>query len=250
MVPCLPDLADRFRDRFGIERIVTSYGTSETGMVAAVSSIARRRRSSGPVAGDLYEVQVVDERRRAAAGRARPARSSCARSYPWTSPMGTSACPSVRSRRFATSGCTPATSGRFDEEGNLCFVDRLADRIRRRGENVASADVEHVLWARIPSLEAAVVAVTADEEGGEDEIKACVVLAADGNLDAAAFWEWCEERLPYFAIPRYLQVFDELPKTPDREGHETGAAQEAARRRHIRPGPDRPGREGVERSSR
>ena len=62
--------------------------------------------------------------------------------------------------------------------------------------------------------EAAVVAV-APTRGGEDEIKACVVLAANvSELDVAGFWAWCDERLPYFAVPRYLQVLDALPKTP------------------------------------
>ena len=49
------------------------------------------------------------------------------------------------------------------------------------------------------------------EEGGEDEIKACVV---GGSLDAEALWAWCDERLPSFAVPRYLQRLDALPKTP------------------------------------
>ena len=96
------------------------------------------------------------------------------------------------------------------------FVDRLADRIRRRGENVASADVEHVLGTHPDAVvEAAVVAVKADEEGGEDEIKACLVLA-DGRRARrpSAFWAWCDERLPYFAVPRYVELYDALPKTP------------------------------------
>ena len=79
--------------------------------------------------------------------------------------------------------------------------------------------------------EAAVVAVKADEEGGEDEIKACLVLTANATLDADAFWEWCDERLPYFAVPRYLEVYDALPKTPT----EKVIKQEL---REVRPGTD------------
>jgi crotonobetaine/carnitine-CoA ligase len=40
------------------------------------------------------------------------------------------------------------------------------------------------------------------------------VLAGGAELDAGAFWEWCERRLPYFAVPRYLEVLAQLPKTP------------------------------------
>ncbi len=61
MVPCLPDLSRRFRDRFGIERIVTSYGTSEIGMVARRVVDRSENVSSGKVGEEFYEVQIVDE---------------------------------------------------------------------------------------------------------------------------------------------------------------------------------------------
>ena len=58
---------------------------------------------------------------------------------------GTSGCPSARSRRSGTSGSTRGDAARLDADGNLWFVDRIKDRIRRRGENIASVDVENVL---------------------------------------------------------------------------------------------------------
>ena len=54
----------------------------------------------------------------------------------------------------------------------------------------------------------------ADEEGGEDEIKAVVVAEPGAALDAESVWAWCDERLPYFAVPRYVEILPELPKTP------------------------------------
>ena len=134
--------------------------------------------------------------------------------YPWIVTHGYFGMPERTIEAFRNLWLHTGDAGRFDEEGNLCFVDRLADRMRRRGENVASADVEHVLGTHAVVAEAAVVAVKADEEGGEDEIKACLVLTPDGKLDVEAFWEWCDERLPYFAVPRYLEVYEALPKTP------------------------------------
>ena len=62
--------------------------------------------------------------------------------------------------------------------------------------------------------DAAVIAVPAEEEGGEDEIKAVVVAAPGAALDAAMVWAWCDEMLPYFAVPRYVEILPELPKTP------------------------------------
>jgi crotonobetaine/carnitine-CoA ligase len=213
MVPCTPDLSRRFRDRFGIERIVTSYGTTETGMVARRVVDRSENVSSGKVGEEFYDVQIVDgEEEPVAAGEV--GEIVVRTRLPWTVTHGYFGAPEKTLEAFRNLWFHTGDAGRFDEEGNLCFVDRLADRIRRRGENVASADVEHVLSLHSVVAEAAVVAVSADEEGGEDEIKACLVLVEGAELDAAEFWEWCDRRLPYFAVPRYLELLAALPKTP------------------------------------
>ena len=62
--------------------------------------------------------------------------------------------------------------------------------------------------------ETAVFAVPADQVGGEDEIKACVVLADGATVGARDLWDYGKERMPNFAVPRYLEFVDELPKTP------------------------------------
>jgi len=213
MVPCLPDLSRRFRDRFGIERIVTSYGTSEIGMVTRRVVDRSDNVSSGPVRERFYEVQIVDDDDEPLP-MGEVGEIVVRTKHPWIVTHGYFGMPDRTVEAFRNLWLHTGDAGRFDDEGNLCFVDRLADRMRRRGENVASADVEHVLATHEVVAEAAVVAVKADEEGGEDEIKACLVLAPGASLDAEAFWEWCDDRLPYFAVPRYLEVYDALPKTP------------------------------------
>lgn len=213
MVPCLPELSRRFRDRFGVQRIVTSYGTTEVGMVARRVVDRSDEISSGPIDTDYYDVQIVD-------GDDEPLPDGevgeivVRTVLPWTVAHGYFGMPERTVEAYRNLWFHTGDAGRFDERGNLVFVDRLADRIRRRGENVASADVEHVLGTHDAVMEAAVVAVDADEEGGEDEIKACLVLAAGASIDYESFWAWCDERLPYFAVPRYLELYEALPKTP------------------------------------
>ena len=213
MVPCLPDLSRRFRDRFGVERIVTSYGTTESGMVARRVVDRSDDVSSGRWDTDFYDVRIVDETDeplpQGAIGEitVRPM-------LPWTVTTGYFGMPERTIEAFRNQWFHTGDIGRIDDNGNLVFVDRLADRIRRRGENVASADVEQVLGTHAAVAEAAVVAVKADEEGGEDEIKACLVLSQGATLDYDSFWAWCDERLPYFAVPRYIELYEALPKTP------------------------------------
>ena len=214
-MPYTVEAAQAFARRFGVERVVTSYGSTELGMLARRGSAADGPEgSAGSVDGELYEVRVADE-----AGDPVPAGAV---GELLVRPAGAL----DRHRRLrrhgrgddrapgATSGSTPATPVRIDEHGSLWFVDRLAERIRRRGENVASADVERVLLEHPAVADAAVVAVPAEELGGEDEIKAVLVAADGAAADVEAVWSWCDERLPYFAVPRYVEFVAALPKTP------------------------------------
>ena len=62
--------------------------------------------------------------------------------------------------------------------------------------------------------EAAAVGVKSEIRGGEDEIKACVVLKSGQTLAPADLLDFCGEGMPYFAVPRYVEYVDALPKTP------------------------------------
>jgi crotonobetaine/carnitine-CoA ligase len=105
--------------------------------------------------------------------------------------------------------------GRMDEDGYVYFLDRVKDYIRRRGENVSSMEVERTVSAYPAVLEAAAVGVKASEgASAEDEILVCLVLREGESLDPAALVAWLEEWMPYFAVPRYLRVMSDLPKTP------------------------------------
>jgi crotonobetaine/carnitine-CoA ligase len=99
-----------------------------------------------------------------------------------------------------------------DEEGYFYFVDRKKDALRRRGENISSFEVEKIINSHPQVLESAVFAVPS--ELGEDEVKAHVVLKPGENLPAAALISYCNDRMAYFAIPRYLEFVEALPKTP------------------------------------
>ena len=99
--------------------------------------------------------------------------------------------------------------GRFDDEGRLTFVDRKKDALRRRGENISSFEVEQAVL-RHPSVAAAAV-VAVPSELGEDDVKVCVVAMPDVALSYEDLLDFCVERLPYFAVPRYVEVFDEFP---------------------------------------
>jgi crotonobetaine/carnitine-CoA ligase len=92
------------------------------------------------------------------------------------------------------------------------FVSRKKEVIRRRGENLAPAEVEDALVAHPAIVEAAVIAVPA--ELGEDDVKAFVVLDAGATLDPDTVPAFLAARLAAFKVPRYVEVVPELPHTP------------------------------------
>ncbi len=100
--------------------------------------------------------------------------------------------------------------GSLDDEKNLTYVDRVKDSLRRRGENVSSVEVEATVMRHPGVLEAAAVGIPS--ELGEDDILVVVALAPGASLDYVELLDFCSERMPYFCVPRYLEVLDEIPK--------------------------------------
>lgn len=98
-----------------------------------------------------------------------------------------------------------------DADGYFRFLDRMKDAIRRRGENISSYEVEQVLLAHPSVAVAAVYAVRS--ELAEDEVMAALVYKPGCTLAPEALLDFCQPRMPYFAVPRYLRVLDDLPRT-------------------------------------
>lgn len=98
-----------------------------------------------------------------------------------------------------------------DADGYYRFLDRTKDAIRRRGENISSYEVEQVLLAHPAVASVAVYAVRS--ELAEDEVMAALVYKAGQAIAPEALLDFCQPRMPYFAVPRYLRVLDDLPRT-------------------------------------
>ena len=103
--------------------------------------------------------------------------------------------------------------GRLDDDGFLYFVDRKQDYLRRRGENISSFEMERTLIGHEAIADVAVHAVASEQ--GEDDVKVTAVLVGDGPVvTEEALCRWCAERVPYFAIPRYIEFRSDLPRNP------------------------------------
>jgi crotonobetaine/carnitine-CoA ligase len=94
----------------------------------------------------------------------------------------------------------------------LFFVDRKKDYLRSRGENISSFEVERAFMRLEAISEVAAHAISAGI--AEDCLKVTAVLREGASLTEEDLCRWAIDHLPYFAVPRYIEFVDELPKTP------------------------------------
>ncbi|OKO82706.1 AMP-binding protein [Bradyrhizobium sp. NAS96.2] len=102
--------------------------------------------------------------------------------------------------------------GHLDDDGFLYLTDRKKDMIISGGENIASSEVERVIY-EIPGVREVAVIGLPDARWGEKPV-AIVVLADDAKLDLPNLTEFCRTRLAGFKVPRQLIVRDSLPRNP------------------------------------
>ncbi|MEV0388103.1 AMP-binding protein [Nonomuraea sp. NPDC050643] len=205
--PAPAGLSRRFADRFGVV-LLEAYACTELGDVAVSTAEVRRPGSAGRPVPE-YEVAIRGEDgRRLPAGEVgqitvRPA----AESMIFSGYAGDDAATAdvLRDGWFTT-----GDRGRLDEDGFLYFAGRRADVIRRRGENIASWEVEQVVAAMPGVLEVAAVGVAS--ELTEEEVLVAVTAAPGATVRASEVHAWCAGRLPRHAVPRYVRVLDDLPR--------------------------------------
>jgi crotonobetaine/carnitine-CoA ligase len=209
----LPEAQHRaFEERFGA-RVVVGYGMSETtfGTVWPLGGPPRYGTMGvlrqHPRLGAINRARVVrDDGTEAGAGEAGElwlANPATMAGY-WNDPAQTGA---ALAEGFLHTGDLV----RRDADGTFTFVARKKEVIRRRGENVAAAEIENVLLAHPSVAEAAAVGVPS--ELGEDEIVAYVAPRAGATLDVEALRAWARERLADFKVPAVFHVRDALPRT-------------------------------------
>jgi acyl-CoA synthetase (AMP-forming)/AMP-acid ligase II len=102
--------------------------------------------------------------------------------------------------------------GLKDDDGYLYIVDRLKDMIVSGGENIASSEVERVLYEHDAVVEAAVVGHP-DERWGEVPV-GYVVVAPDATVTSAELIEHCRGQLAKFKVPKDVVFVDALPRNP------------------------------------
>jgi carnitine-CoA ligase len=108
-------------------------------------------------------------------------------------------------------------------DGALEYLGRKKDSIRRRGENISAWEVEEAVAAHPGVMEVAAIGVPS--EVGEEDVAILVVPKAAQPVDPLELVEFVSADLPRFAVPRYVEFVESLPKTPS-ERIEKGKVRE------------------------
>ena len=201
-------LTEEFRRRFGCELLET-YGSTEIGTGSS-------RRLGDPVRDtmgrpfEVHEFAIHDEHDRPVAPGihgeivVRPREPYTLMQGYWRRPDAT--VEAWRNLWFHT-----GDQGYLTPDGELVFVDRLTDSMRRRGENISSFEVERAVNAHPAVAESAAYPIKTGAT--EDEVMVAVVPRDGEPPDAEELLRFCVETMPRFAVPRYLRFVDALPKT-------------------------------------
>jgi carnitine-CoA ligase len=203
-----PELHEPFLERFGV-KLIDGWGSTETNIVISNTLADLRPGTLGRVL-EGFEARVADAHD-AEVPDGVPGELLLRHREPWACASGYDGLPEATAAAWRNLWFHTRDRVVRDPDGSFRFVDRMNDAIRRRGENISSYEVEQALLAHADVTGAAVVPVPS--ELGEDEVLACVVARDGAKLDPVELIRFCEPRLPYFAIPRYVDVLTELPLT-------------------------------------
>jgi len=200
----------QFSDYFTHGRYIDAYGLTESCSGDTLMEAGREIEKIGSTGRALahVEVQIRD-----AEGRRLPAGQTgeiCLRGPKitqgyWRDATKTAAC-------FHGDWFRTGDVGHLDAEGFLYLTDRVKDMIISGGENIASSEVERVVY-QLPQVREAAIIGLPDERWGERPV-AVVVLNAGHSLDYETLATHCRARLAAFKVPKQLIVREELPRNP------------------------------------
>lgn len=199
-----------FEARFGV-RVLEAYALSEGSFITYVRyDEPGVVGSCGPVSED-WEIRLVDENDcEVPVGTigeftARPKK-------PYYVLLGYLNKPQATADAFKNLWFHTGDLGYVDDKGNYYFKGRRKDVIRHKGENIAAIDVENILIAHPAIIEAAALPHPAGD--GEEDLRVTVVLKAGASLSGQDLLHYCEQHMPDFMVPRYIEFRPVLPRTP------------------------------------
>jgi len=207
--PIPPEIDDLMRSRWGIDIFSAAYGTTEASLISWLpSGRPSKPGSAGIVNDEAFDVRIFDDEDNEVPVGA-DGEIVCRPLAPHVMFEGYWKRPEATLDVFRNLWLHTGDIGRVDSDGYLYFVGRKAEYLRRRGENISSWEMEKVFHEHQDIADVCVHAVAS--EVAEDDVKVTAVLRHGATLTEEQLCRWAIDRLPYFAVPRYVEFRAPLP---------------------------------------
>jgi crotonobetaine/carnitine-CoA ligase len=212
-VPIAAEWGEAMEKRFGF-KFMQGYGMTEVNITCYTHpDDPLLPGMAGHVLDDFFEVRVVNTQDDTPLPQGEIGEIVIRPKVPFCFNQGYYRMPEITAEAWRNLWFHSGDAGYFDDQGRLYYADRIKDRIRRRGENISSFEIEQVLNDHPDILESAVVGIRVEGAGGEDEVKAYIVTEGGRDIDNVALLDYCAIHIPRFAVPRYIEAVEEVAKT-------------------------------------
>lgn len=210
-VPMPPELGQALAERFGVKSYAgTAFGLTECSLIVHATASEHLPPNAVGHRNRWFDVRVFDDQdREMPVGEAgeivvRPRMPHIMFEGYWGREADTFKL--WRNGWFHTGDI-----GKFDENDYMYFVDRKKDYMRRRGENIATYEMDNCFRTHPDVEDVAVHAVPS--ELSEDDVKVTAVLRPGSVLTEEELCRWAIDNVPYYAVPRYYEFRKEIPRS-------------------------------------
>ena len=211
----LPSEPERiFRERFGVKDVLPLYGMTEVNIPIYGLKNENGNGKCGKIYDKFFEVEIRDPETDIPLMDGLVGEIMVRPKQPYGFMSGYMGMPEKTIESWRNFWFHTGDAGIKEASGHFVFVDRIKDCIRRRGENISSYEVEQA-FLEIPEItEAAAYAIPAKGgEGMEDEVMVALMKDQNAIIDYNDLLLKAKVNLAKFAIPKYIRVMDEFPKT-------------------------------------
>ncbi len=201
---CPPDRWEEFEQRFGV-RIIEWFGMVDSPGIL-LNDVGKVGSMGRPVADVDFAVVDDDDQ---------PLPPGTVGELVFRHPMGAltyyNKLPEATDQAYRGGWFHSGDLAEMDDDGFYYYRGRKKESMRRIGENISAWEIETVVNGHPKVQESAAHAVTS--ELGEDEVKLVVVPQPGEQPTPEEILDYCSGRMAHYAVPRYVEVVDALPKT-------------------------------------
>ncbi|KAL2203969.1 acetyl-CoA synthetase-like protein [Sarocladium strictum] len=208
----IPLFGPDYEKRFG-HRLTTLYGSVEASLpVFQQEGVLLPRGSCGRVRTG-HQLRVADEHDEEVP-TGTPGQLLLRSDNPNAFFQGYFNDPNNTIRSWANGWLHTGDIGKVDAQGNVYFLGRVKDVIRRRGENVNAEEVEEEFLQHPDVTTAAAYAIPSQLGAGtEEDVKLAVQIRPDSGVNEKMLWKWAVEHMARFQVPSVIEIVPEIRKT-------------------------------------